>query len=56
MFTEEMARYRIEDRVREADAYRAARSTRTARTTARQGRVRRIAGAVASALLWPVKH
>ena len=56
MFTGEMAKYQIQDRIREAEAYRAARSTNAGRAAARQSRIRKIASSALAAVLWPVKH
>ena len=56
MLTAEVARYRIEDRVREAEAYRASRSSRIAKAQARRAQVRRSVSGFLAALTWPVKH
>jgi hypothetical protein len=56
MLSGEMARYKIADRVREAEADRLARSTRRVRVAAERGSVRRIGRTVLAAALWPVKH
>jgi hypothetical protein len=56
MLTGELARYRIEDRVREAEAYRAAGDTRRAKHEARRARARRTVSGLLAALLWPIKH
>ncbi|HXF71690.1 MAG TPA: hypothetical protein VNO79_03660 [Actinomycetota bacterium] len=56
MVGSEMARYRIEDLVREAEAFRAARPARLVRSAARRRRARRIATGIASILLWPIRH
>ena len=56
MLTGEMAKYQIQDRVREAEAYRAARSTNAGRAAERQSRIRKIASSALAAVLWPVKH
>lgn len=56
MLTGEMAKYQIQDRVREAEAYRAAKSTNAGRAAERQSRVRKIASSALSAVLWPIKH
>lgn len=49
-----MAQMHIDDMVRAADRERIARQTR--RAVARASVVRRVAGAVVSAVLWPVRH
>mgnify|MGYP000395088458 CR=1 FL=1 len=56
MVGNEIARYRIDDLVREAEAFRATRPARMARAAARRRRARRIAAGVASVLLWPIRH
>jgi len=57
MLTGEMARLRIDDRIREADAERLARSTRAGRVgEARSGDVRQFTAVLAAAVLWPFKH
>lgn len=56
MLTGEMAKYQIQDRVREAEAFRRNRSTRTGRRGAERSRARRIASHALAAVLWPVKH
>ena len=56
MYTGDLARERIQDLVRDADAYRRSKSTRVARASERRTRARRIAVAALSAVVWPVKH
>jgi hypothetical protein len=56
MLTGEMAKYRIDDRVREAQADRMARSTRAGRAGEARSGVRRVVVAVAAAILWPIRH
>lgn len=56
MLTGEMARYRIDDRVRAAQADRLARSTRAGRTEEARSGARRVVSAIAAALLWPIRH
>jgi hypothetical protein len=56
MLTGEMAKYRIDDRVRAAQADRLARSTRAGRAANARGGVRRIGTAIAAALMWPIRH
>ena len=56
MLTGEMAKYRIDDRVRAAQADRVARSTRAGRTADARSGARRVVSTVAAALLWPIRH
>lgn len=56
MYQAEAARTRIDDLVRAAEAHRRSKETRRVRTQERGGRLRRIAGAIASLVIWPVKH
>jgi hypothetical protein len=56
MLTGEMAKYRIDDRVREAQAERMARSTRAGRAGEARNGVRRVVSVVAAAILWPIRH
>ncbi len=56
MLTGEMAKYRIDDRVRAAQADRVARSTRAVRTADAGSGARRVVSTIAAALLWPIKH
>jgi hypothetical protein len=56
MLTGEMARYRIDDRIRAAQGDRLARSTRTGRTADARNGARRVVSAIAAALLWPIRH
>jgi hypothetical protein len=56
MLTGEMARYRIDDRVRAAQADRLARSTRAGRTAEARSGARGVVSAIAAALLWPIRH
>jgi len=51
-----MANERISDMVRDADAYRASRETRVARTAERRARARRIAAMAVSVVAWPMRH
>jgi hypothetical protein len=52
-----MAQGRIDDLIRAADHERLARRVRRARPgRERAAAVRRIAGAVATAVMWPVRH
>lgn len=56
MLTGEMAKYRIDDRVRAAQADRLAGSTRAGRTADARNGARRVVSAIAVALLWPIRH
>ena len=56
MLTGEMAKYRIDDRVRAAQAERLAGSTRAGRTADARNAARRVVSAIAVALLWPIRH
>jgi hypothetical protein len=52
----EMARYRIEGLVREAEAERRARGTRAGRASHGAGMVKKAGHVLMSALMWPIKH
>jgi hypothetical protein len=56
MLTAEMAKYRIDDRVRETQADRLARSTRAGRTADARSGTRRVVSTIAAALMWPIRH
>jgi hypothetical protein len=56
MLTGEMARYQIQDRVRDAEAYRLSAATRIGRTARQRNRAGQVARAVGAVLLWPVRH
>jgi hypothetical protein len=56
MLTGEMAKYRIDDRVRAAQANRLARSTRASRTADTGSGARRVVSTIAAAFLWPIRH
>jgi hypothetical protein len=51
-----MSKMRIDDMVRDADAYRRSRETRVSRAGDTRGTIRRVARSVVSALLWPTRH
>jgi hypothetical protein len=53
MIQREMARIQNDDMIRAAERERMAKRTRRGRE---QGAFRRVAGAVVSAILWPVRH
>jgi hypothetical protein len=56
MYGSEMAKERIGDLVREADAYRRSRGARASRAGEMRGRLRRVTRGVVTALLWPIRH
>jgi hypothetical protein len=56
MYGSEMAKLRIDDMVRDAEAYRRSRGTRASRAGERRGMIRRAARSMISALLWPIRH
>ena len=55
-FGTELARGRMDQRMREAEAYRLSSGTRSARTAGHRATFRRIATATVHILLWPVHH
>jgi hypothetical protein len=56
MLTGEMAKYRIEDRIREGASARTGRRLSLRRTTERRARVTRLVGVTAALLPLPFKH
>lgn len=52
----ELAKGRIDDLVRDADAYRMTRSTRLARRAERRAKLRRVGTAMSWVVTWPVKR
>jgi hypothetical protein len=52
----EMARTRIDDMLRNAEAYRLTKGTRAAHSAERRATMRRIAVAASSLVIWPFKH
>ena len=56
MYTGDVAKYRIDDLVRDAEAFRHSKASRASRSAERRARARRVANVVTSALLWPIKH
>ena len=54
--TDVVAKYQIDDMVRNAEAYRRSRGTRSALAKARRERARRVATWAASLVLWPIRH
>ncbi|HZA27366.1 MAG TPA: hypothetical protein VE915_06950 [Actinomycetota bacterium] len=51
-----LARHRIDDLVREADAYRMTRSTRLARRAERRAKLRLVGTAMSWVVTWPVNR
>jgi hypothetical protein len=51
-----LAKYRIDDLIREAEAERATRRVRAVQAAERRARFRKIATAGVALLLWPVRH
>lgn len=56
MFTGELAKYRIDDRVREGESARTGRRIGARRTGERRIRARRLVGMTAALLPLPFKH
>jgi hypothetical protein len=56
MFTGDLARYRIDDRVREGESERTGRRIGARRATERRIRARRLVGVTAALLPFPFKH
>jgi hypothetical protein len=56
MITGDMAREQIRDRVREAEAFRRSRSTRTAQLHARRVVARKVYSGLLAALATPFRH
>jgi hypothetical protein len=56
MITGDMAREQIRDRVREAEAFRRSRSTRTVQIQARRAVARKIHSGLLAALATPFRH
>ncbi len=52
----EIARYRIDDLIRDAESYRRSKGARVARAAARRQRAQRVAAGIASVLLWPIRQ
>ena len=52
----DLARSRMQDRMREAERYRLTKDTHEARALERQGTLRKIAGAASYVVAWPIKH
>ena len=56
MYTGDLARERINDLVRDANAHRLTKGTAAGRSAERRTRVRRVGRSALWAVLWPVKH
>jgi hypothetical protein len=56
MYQAEVAKTRVDDLVRAAEAHRRVRETRAARAGEARGKARRIASSIASLVIWPIKH
>jgi len=54
--TMDLARYRMADRTREAEAARMAREASADHRAEARARVRRVAAAAATLLSWPIRH
>lgn len=52
----DLTRARMQDRMREAEAYRLTKDTRAARAGAHRVAARRVVRTALTTLLWPVKH
>jgi hypothetical protein len=56
MLSSEIAKFQIQDRVREAESFRQSRTTRSAREARQRSRTRTVMKGALASLLWPVKH
>jgi hypothetical protein len=56
MISGDMAKFQINDRIREAEADRVARQTRRSRMADERGLARRVGRAAIAAVVWPVRH
>jgi hypothetical protein len=52
----DLTRARMQDRMREADAYRVTKETRAAQAGAHKMVARRVVKTALTTLLWPIKH
>jgi hypothetical protein len=52
----DLARQRMQDRMREADAYRLTKDTRAGRAEAHRVAARRVVRMALTSMLWPIKH
>jgi hypothetical protein len=53
---QDLARARMNDRMREAESYRLTKGTRTARSQAHRVAARRVVRSALTSLIWPIKH
>ena len=56
MYQAQAAQAHIDDLIRAAESHRRVKETRAARAGETRGKARRIATAVASLVIWPIKH
>jgi len=56
MLNGEMAKYRVADRIHEAEAERRARLTRRSKMADERSFARRVGRAAIAAVVWPVRH
>lgn len=52
----ELAKYRMADRLSEAERYRLAKGTRSAQASEHRSTVRKVLTAAAYLVIWPIKH
>jgi hypothetical protein len=52
----DLARQRMQDRMREADNFRLTKGTRAARSEAHRTAARRVVRTALTSLIWPIKH
>jgi hypothetical protein len=55
-FGTEITRGRMDDRIREAQAFRRSRETRSARRAGHGAAFRKVGAAALHVILWPVRH
>jgi hypothetical protein len=55
-FGSDIARQRMNDRLREAEVYRLTRASRQARARDRRVALRRVGSSALSMMLWPIRH
>jgi hypothetical protein len=53
---QDLARARMQDRMREAESYRLSKDTRAARAGAHRITAKRVVRTALTSLLWPIKH
>lgn len=56
MYQAQVAKAHIDDLVRAAEAHRRSEQTRRVRAGETRGKIRLVARAIASLVLWPIKH